>query len=291
MPDSFAIGDFRIDRILEQNLPFVDPFEFLPTLTPDILEENRSWLEPISLDPATGKFIFPMQSWIVRTGSKTILIDSCVGNHKDRPTRPNWHQKTDTAYMDALAKAGLGVEDIDYVMCTHLHPDHVGWNTQLVDGRWVPTFPNARYVFSKKELEFWTARNADTPVPHLVDSVLPVVEAGRVLEVSSDHEFDHGIQLMPTPGHTPDHYAVHLRSAGQDALMIGDMMHSPLQCRHPHLVALPDTDREQARETRTRVMDTYCETDTLICTAHFRLPSIGHFVRWGETFDFRFRDD
>jgi glyoxylase-like metal-dependent hydrolase (beta-lactamase superfamily II) len=152
MTDRFAVGDFQIDRILEQNLPGFDPFEFLPNLTPDILDANRAWLEPLSLDPDTGLMIFPMQSWVIRTGRHTILVDTCVGNHKDRPTRPNWHQKSDTTYMDALARAGLTVEDIDYVMCTHLHPDHVGWNTQLVDGRWVPTFPNANYVFSKKEL-------------------------------------------------------------------------------------------------------------------------------------------
>lgn len=287
---SFAVGDLRIDQVIEQNLPFADPFTFLPTLTPELLEENRHWLEPLSLDPETGLFIFPMQSYVIRTGRHTILVDTCVGNHKERPTRPNWHQKSDTDYMAALAKAGLTVEDIDYVMCTHLHPDHVGWNTQLQDGRWVPTFPNAKYVFSGKELAYWTERNAAEPIPHVVDSVLPVVEAGRVVEVTSDHAFDDGIHLMPTPGHTPDHFAVHLTSNGSEALMIGDMMHSPLQCRHPDLVAFPDVDREQAKATRIAVMDKYCETDTLICTAHFRSPSIGHFVRFGDAFDFRYRE-
>lgn len=286
---SFAVGDLRVDRILEQELPGFDPFTFLPTLTPGILEANRSWLEPLSLDPATGLFIFPMQSYVIRTGKHTILVDTCVGNHKDRPTRPNWHQKTDTTYVDALAKAGLSVEDIDYVMCTHLHPDHVGWNTRLLDGRWVPTFPNAKYVFSAKELAHWTARNAETPLPHIVDSVLPVVEAGRVVEVTSDHAFDDFLHLEPTPGHSPDHFAVHLTSNGADALLIGDMIHSPLQCRHPDLVAAPDFDREQAKATRVATMDKYCETDTLICSAHFRSPSIGHFVRHGDAFDFSFR--
>jgi len=290
MTHSFAVGDLRIDRIVEQNLPFVDPFTFLPTLTPELLEENRHWLEPLHLDPQTGLFIFPMQSYVIRTGRHTILVDSCVGNHKERPTRPNWHQKTDDNYMAALAAAGLSVEDIDYVMCTHLHPDHVGWNTQLLDGRWVPTFPNAKYVFSDKELAYWAERNAEAPIPHLVDSVLPVVEAGKVVEVTSDHAFEDGIRLMPTPGHTPDHFAVHLTSNGSEALMIGDMMHSPLQCRHPDLVAFPDVDKEQAKATRVAVMDAYCETDTLICTGHFRVPSTGHFVRWGDTFDFRFHE-
>lgn len=287
---SFSVGDIRIDRILEQNLPGFDPFEFLPTLTKDLLEENRRWLEPRSLDPATGLFIFPMQSYLVRDGRHTILIDSCVGNHKERPTRPNWHLKDDTHYMDGLARAGVGVEDIDYVMCTHLHPDHVGWNTRLENGRWVPTFPNARYVFSGKELEHWQVQHAKAEIAYMTDSVLPVVEAGQVVQVTSDHAFADGIQLLPTPGHTPDHFAVHLSSNGHDAVMSGDLIHTLLQCRHPHLVARPDFDKEQAVATRRAFMDRYCETDTLICSAHFPTPSIGHFVRRGDAFDFKFRE-
>lgn len=288
MLESFTVGEIRIDRILEQNLPGFDPFEFLPTLSRELLDENRHWLEPLSLDPATGLFIFPMQSYLVRDGRTTILVDSCIGNHKDRPTRPHWHMKTDSRYMDGLARIGVGVEDVDYVMCTHLHPDHVGWNTRLENGRWVPTFPNAKYVFSRKELAHWQAQHAKTPIPYMTDSVLPVVEAGRVVEVESDHAFEHGVHLEPTPGHTPDHFAVHVASRGKSAVMCGDLMHSPLQCRYPHLVARPDFDRDLAVASRRAFMEKYCETDTLVCTAHFHTPSVGHFVRWGETYDFRF---
>ena len=288
MTTRFAVGDFRVDRILEQELPGFEPFEFLPTLTEEILEANRSWLEPLSLDPVTGKFIFAMQSYLVRTGRHTILIDSCIGNHKPRPVFPNWNMKDDTTYMTTLAAAGVGVEDIDFVMCTHLHPDHVGWNTRLEDGRWVPTFPNARYVFSGKELAYYSERHAETEIPHMADSVLPVVEAGQALQVESDHDFENGVVLEPTPGHTVDHFAVHLTSAGSEAVMCGDLIHTPLQCRHPHLVARPDIDREQALTTRRAFMERYCETDTLICTAHFHSPSIGRFVRHGDAFDFAF---
>ena len=287
---TFAVGDFRVDRILEQELPGFDPFEFFPTLTRETLDEHRHWLEPSALDPATGQLIFPMQSYLVRTGRHTILIDSCIGNHKPRTTRPNWHMKTDTTYMDALARAGVGVEQVDFVMCTHLHPDHVGWNTRLLDGRWVPTFPNARYVFSRKELAHWEARHAEAEIPYMTDSVLPVVAAGQVLQVASDHALEDGIRLEPTPGHTPDHFSVHLTSAGHDAVMAGDLIHSPIQCRHPDLPARPDIDKEQAVATRTAFMERYCETDTLICTAHFPSPSIGHFTREGDAFGFQFRD-
>ena len=286
---SFSVGDIRVDRILEQEVAAFNALEFLPTLTRELLEENRSWLEPLALGPGTDLFVFPMQSYLIRDGRSTILIDSCIGNDKDRPTRAHWHHKTDTAYMDAMTAAGVTVEDIDYVMCTHLHPDHVGWNTKLLDGRWVPTFPNARYVFSRKELAHWEKTNSESPVPHFVDSVLPIVEAGRVDLFDSDHAFDHGLHLEPTPGHTPDHFSVHLTSAGQDAVVLGDVIHSPLQCRYPDLVARPDVDRDQAKATRVALMDKYCETETLICTAHFPSPSIGQFVRHGEAFDFKFR--
>jgi len=163
-PDSFRIGDMTIHRIVESEAPFMDAMEFLPDLTPEVLDEHRSWLEPAALEPATGKLIFCFQSYLVRTPHHVVLINSCVGNDKNRPTRPNWHMKTDQTYMSALASAGIAVEDIDYVMCTHLHPDHVGWNTRLENGRWVPTFPNARYVFSDRELAYWTERNASSTV-------------------------------------------------------------------------------------------------------------------------------
>ena len=151
-PDSFRIGDMTIHRIVESEAPFMDAMEFLPDLTPEVLDEHRSWLEPAALEPATGELIFCFQSYLVRTPHHVVLIDSCVGNDKNRPTRPSWHMKTNQTYISALALAGIAVGDIDYVMCTHLHPDHVGWNTRLENGRWVPTFSNARYVFSDREL-------------------------------------------------------------------------------------------------------------------------------------------
>ncbi len=148
-------GDMTIHRIVEMEISWDPALEFLPALTPDILAENRAWLRPAVLD-AADRIILCFQSYIVQTPHHTILVDSCVGNGKSRPDRPVWDHNTGLQYMADLAKAGLRVEDIDYVLCTHLHPDHVGWNTRLEDGRWVPTFPNARYLFSEKELVYWT---------------------------------------------------------------------------------------------------------------------------------------
>lgn len=285
------LGDMRIDRIVEQELPGFDAFEFFPNLSREDFEANRKMLEPNALQAGTDLMVFTMQSFVVRAGGLTILIDSCIGNDKDRPTRPLWHFKTDTTYMDALAAAGLAVEDIDVVMCTHLHPDHVGWNTKLEDGRWVPTFPNARYAFSKKELAYWTEQNAKQPIGHFVDSVLPIVEAGRTELVASDHELTHGVQLLPTPGHTPDHFSVKLSSGGDAAIVTGDLLHSPLQCACTHLHSRPDVDRVQGAATRNAFMDRYAETDTLIAATHFPSPSFGHLTRSGDAFGYRYLSD
>ena len=202
---SFNVGDLRLHRVIEQEQPFFDPLKFFPDLKPEVLQENRSWLEQSAIDPATGFLNLCIQSYVVRTRHHTVLIDSCVGNDKPRPTRPFWHMMSSDAYMRGLAAHGLSVGDIDFVMCTHLHTDHVGWNTRLENGRWVPTFPKARYVFADREYEFWKAKNAEEPVPWIADSVLPIVEAGRAQLVRSDHALDDNIHLEPTPGHTIDH--------------------------------------------------------------------------------------
>jgi glyoxylase-like metal-dependent hydrolase (beta-lactamase superfamily II) len=215
------LGGIFIDRIIESNSPDFDPYEFFGQTLEADWAPHREWLQPRAMDPVTGNLIFPMQSYVVRTGHHTILIDTCVGNHKDRPGRDNWHQTTGTQYMDGLAALGLSVEDIDYVMCTHMHTDHVGWNTKLLDGRWVPTFPNAKYVFSEKEYDYWEDLNKRTPLPHLIDSVLPIVEAGRAMMVSNDFALDDKVWLVPTPGHTPDHFSIRLSSNGFDGVMGG----------------------------------------------------------------------
>ena len=192
--------------------------------------------------------------------------------------------KTDDLYMRGLAAAGLSVDDIDFVMCTHLHADHVGWNTRLENGRWVPTFPKARYVFSEKEHGYWTEQHAKAPVPAFGDSVLPVVEANRAELVRSDHQIGDHVRLLPTPGHTPGHVAICFGRGSDAAVMSGDLMHSPLQARYPELSPRFDVDMAQAAATRRSFLERYCDTETLCCTAHFPSPSVGRIKRWGEGF-------
>jgi glyoxylase-like metal-dependent hydrolase (beta-lactamase superfamily II) len=223
----------------------------------------------------------------VKTPHHTILVDSCIGNDKPRPLRPKWNMKTDETYMRALAAAGFSVGDIDYVMCTHLHVDHVGWNTRLENGRWVPTFPNARYIFAKGEFDYWTEQNAKTPVPPFGDSVLPVVEAKRAEIVRDDFQIGDHARILPTPGHTPGHVAFALGRGKDLAVVSGDLMHSPLQARYPELSAKFDVDQAQAAVTRRNFLERYCDTDTLCCTAHFPSPSTGRIRRWGNGFSCR----
>ncbi|NMJ43554.1 MBL fold metallo-hydrolase [Roseomonas sp. JC162] len=284
MADGFALGDVTIQRIVEGESPLFDPLTFFPTLTKDLLDENRAWLEPFALDPATGKLILCIQSWVVRTRHHTILVDTCVGNDKDRPNHPFWNRMRSDAYMRGLAALGLTVDDIDIVMCTHMHVDHVGWNTRLENGRWVPTFPRARYVFSAQEFAYWSGENAKTPVLPFADSVLPIVEAGRAEMVTDDHVLADDIRLEPTPGHTPHHVALRVGKGDTEALFTGDLIHSPLQARYPQISMRADWDPVLAAKTRRRVLEACCEARTLMCFAHFPSPSRAHVVRWGEGF-------
>ncbi len=288
MQTTFDVGGIRIDRIVEQEEPFFDPLFFFPKLTKELLDENRPWLEPRFHDPVSGKMILCIQSYLVRTGKHTILVDSCVGNHKPRPTRPFWDQMKSDRYEKSLAAAGVTVGDIDYVMCTHLHTDHVGWNTKLENGRWVPTFPKAKYVFAERELAHWTERHAKEPqsFPWITDSVLPIVEAKREEIVKSDFAFNDLVSLVPTPGHSFDHYSVKVGKKGQDAIITGDMVHSPLQMKYPEMGMMADWDSEQAGRSRRSLFGQVCDTSTLVCTAHFPSPSAGRIVRDGDAFRF-----
>lgn len=282
------IGNLQIMRALEMIMPFNRRFFFPETSDAD-WAPHRHWLEPDALDPVTDELQFPMQSYVVRTSHHTILIDSCIGNDKERPSRPAWHFKSDDAYMRALSALGIALDDIDFVMCTHLHSDHIGWNSRLESGRWVPTFPNARYVFSEKEVAAWRdvghEKFSRTPYE---DSVLPIIEAGRAELVGNDYALDDEVWLEPTPGHTPDHVAIALASKDESAIMCGDLMHTPVQCLHPEWVPWPDWDAALAKRTRRAFLERYCETDTLVCTAHFPLPSAGRVVRAGDAFRFEY---
>ena len=286
MRRQFGVEELTIHRIVEREYAFEPIRDFLPSLTAERLDENRAWLAPAALEPGTDHVVLCFQSYVVKTPHHTVLIDTCIGNDKNYPQRPAWHRKQDPSWMNALKAAGLGVEDIDVVMCTHLHGDHVGWNTRLDNGRWVPTFPRARYLIAKKEYEYWESVHRRTPLSTMEDSVLPIIEAKRAELIASDHALDDHVRLFPTPGHTPGHFAVAVGRQGDAAVFTGDLIHSPLQARYPELIMRADTDAAQAAATRRRFLERYCDTETLCCTMHFPSPSVGRIKRWGTGFRF-----
>ena len=288
MTTPITLKDITIHPVVEQQGTFFEVMGFFPALTKDVLEDNRAWMQPTFLDSVGDKLVLCIQSFIIKTPHHNILVDACVGNHKPRPTRPFWHMMNTDRFEKGFAATGLTVNDIDYVMCTHLHTDHVGWNTKLENGRWVPTFPKARYIMADRELEHWTAREKDNPssVPWITDSVLPIIAANRAQIVKSDYAFNEVLQFIPTPGHTIDHFSILVGRRGEDALITGDMIHSPLQGKYPELGMRVDYDSKQAGVTRRTTFDRFCEEDTLMCLSHFPTPSTGRVRRWGDGYEF-----
>lgn len=282
------IGAVSITTVVETDGPTFDPAVLLPDWSEDAFAEQRDWLVPDHFDIESGMLKMPIQSFVIKTGHHTILVDGCFGNHK-KAGNPRFNMM-DTAWLDRLSEAGVTPADIDFVMCTHLHPDHVGWNTQLEDGRWVPTFPNARYLFGETEWAHWeTANNAaDEPIPHLVESVLPIIAAGQSELVAWDHQIDDQAQLAPLPGHTPGHMGLILTSGGSEAILTGDMVHHPIQFHYPGWNSGFCNDPVMARETRRAFLERSAETDLLVGPAHFAAPTFGHVKRDGDAYHFAF---
>ncbi|HJU15554.1 MAG TPA: MBL fold metallo-hydrolase [Stellaceae bacterium] len=285
------IGDFEVRRIIEFEGPFIAPEDFFPDFDPEVLRENPDLTGPRLIDAASGRLVFSFHSFLVRTGHHTILIDSCLGNDKERPARPQFHRLR-TSYLADLAAAGVRPEEVDYVMCTHLHWDHVGWNTRLVDGSWVPTFPNARYVMARREFEHWqevTQRGEDTPHrTAFEDSVLPVVRTGQSLLVGDDFAMEDGLWFESAPGHTPGNIVIHARSRDAYAVFTGDVVHHQLQLAKPEWSTRACSDMDLSRQTRTRLIAEHAERGTLLLPAHFPAPTLGRIRRHGGAYRYAF---
>lgn len=287
----YKLGELEIHRAIESEVPIFDTFTFFPDATKEVVEANKDWLMPRYIDPETIEVILCIQSYVIKTSHHTILVDTCVGNHKSRPARPSWHMQN-SPFIEELAEVGVHPEEVDFVLCTHLHVDHVGWNTKLLDGRWVPTFPNAKYIFSRNEFELWAARyekGETVPVPLVYeDSVLPIVEAGQAIIVEDTHQIDDGMWLEPAPGHTPGHVMLNLQSGEETALMSGDVIHHPLQLIRPDWSSRACEDPHLSAVSRTKMLERVADTNTLLCPAHFGSPTMGHVISHA-TDGFRYR--
>ena len=277
------VGDVEIAHVLDSVILGETAQSWLPKFDREMVREHEHWLCPDHYDAETGRIPMPVQSFVLRTKHHNILIDTCVGNDKERPGPglAEFHRLS-TKYLDRLAEVGLTPEDIDYVMCTHLHGDHIGWNTRLIDGRWVPTFPNARYVMSRTEMDATREGAATTTFDALrycyEDSILPVVEAGMVDLVDGVHEMLDLITLRPAPGHSPGNLQIELRSGGEVAVFAGDIIHSPIQIPFWQWSSKICWDKEMSTVARRALLDFCVSDNALLIPGHFSAPHVGRIT-------------
>ena len=270
---TLAVGDATVVRVEEMVDTTFTAAAFFRPFEPEALRPHLPWLAPRYYVPDRDALVFSMHAWVVKTGRHTVLIDTCIGNDKERMPRAHWH-RMNTPFLERLRGSGTAREDVDYVMCTHLHPDHVGWNTVLDNGRWVPTFPNARYLFARIEYEHWLKNPDPHPVRRaaFVDSVLPVVEAGRATMIEDGHEVDSALTVELAPGHTPGNVCIRLASKGAEAVFAGDTIHHPMQAYEVGWSTVACTDPAAAAASRRRLLQTCCERRALLLPAHFPAP-------------------
>ena len=284
-------GSIEVMRIKETLGAAFPPAHLLPDLPAEAIERNLGWLAPNHYDPVKKRFVMGTHTWLLRTQRHVILVDTCIGNHKARPNSPGF-DNLEQPYLERLAQVGFKPEDIDFVLCTHLHVDHVGWNTQLRDGRWVPTFPNAKVLCSKAELASAEAkakanRPGDDDRAVWQDSLLPVLEAGQLLALEGRHAIEDGLLVDPTPGHTPGHVVLRAESAGERMLFAGDICHHPLQVYYPDVNSRFCEDAAGARAMRRRVLADCAESGALFAPAHWGPPHAGRVESTGGSFSLR----
>ncbi|MFJ6617956.1 MBL fold metallo-hydrolase [Kitasatospora sp. NPDC091335] len=284
---SWTVGDLTVHRIDEVPLPPATGPWLLPGATPEVVA-RQDWLRPDFAD-ADGVLRLDSHSFAFVLDGLRVLVDTGIGNGKERAD-PAWHDLR-TDYPERLTAAGFPPDTVDLVLLTHLHADHVGWNTRKADGAWVPTFPHARYVTARAEREFWAGYAMDEARTQMFrDSVLPVERAGLLDPVdvpAGGLELAPGLRLVPTPGHTPGHVAVELTSRGRTALITGDCVHHPVQLAHPAIGACVDIDPRQSEATRRALLASLADTDTLLLGTHFAPPTAGRVVPHGDAYRLR----
>jgi glyoxylase-like metal-dependent hydrolase (beta-lactamase superfamily II) len=274
----WVVGDVTVTKVVELEMTGGTRF-LLPQATREAILPI-AWLRPHFADE-DGRLRMSIHSFIVETPDRRIVVDTCLGNDKQQRRIPHWNDR-DGPFLADLAAAGFPAESIDTVLCTHLHVDHVGWNTRLVDGKWVPTFPRAQYLMGRVEYEHWSNVKDRPDMAHiLADSVSPIVEAGLATMVETNARICEEISLIPTLGHTPGHVSVMIQSKDQQALITGDFMHHPCQIARPEWSTLADSDPDQGIETRRRMFQRLAGTPVLIIGTHFAGATAGRLVADG----------
>ncbi|WP_157681800.1 MBL fold metallo-hydrolase [Microbacterium pygmaeum] len=268
------MGDLTIHQLTEFVAPFMPALEMLPALSPAMLESSRRWMGADALD-ADDAFVLVYQSYVVRTPQGVVLVDTGVGNGKVRP-RPEWHLRDSTGFSEEWARVGLEFGDVDDVVCTHFHPDHVGWNTVRDGEKWIPAFPNARYHFARAEVAAAEQKHADEGFEPYIDSILPIIDAGGAVLHDDSFRINDYVRVEPTHGHTRGHSMVVVGADHDLAVMTGDLFHVALQLSHPEFAFVRDADPVESTASRRAVFKRFAETDTLVCTGHLPAPSVGH---------------
>jgi glyoxylase-like metal-dependent hydrolase (beta-lactamase superfamily II) len=289
--DTIVLGKVEITRVVELPAKGRARAYVFPDVPVEHWQAHENWLAPTFLDPAADEIHIMIQTWLIRGGGRTILIDTGIGNDRERPAMPSFHH-LNTPYLGELAAADVCPQDVDTVICTHIHGDHVGWNTRLTDdGEWRPTFPNAQYVIPRADFDYWNPANGHRTRsgPRMAnvfeDSVAPVHRAGQtVLWEGDHHDIDAQLRIEPAPGHTPGSSAVWLRSGTDRAVFAGDLLHSPLQIPEPDDCPSFDEDEPRARDSRRRVLGEAADRGALLFPAHFPGPGAAEVRRVGDRF-------
>lgn len=280
----WIIGDVTVTRVVEMEMAtaYSEKYPFIREATPDALKAT-DWLYPNFVTPE-GALNVSIHALLVEAPGLKLVVDTCIGN--DRPRGITGKRPLATGFLKSLESTGVKRADVNAVVCTHLHVDHVGWNTMLEGGKWVPTFPNARYLIGRQEFEHWSKEEAGETLQILADSVQPIFDAGLADLVAMDHKLSDEIRLVPTTGHTPGHVSVVIESKGRTAIITGDMMHHPCQIAHPDWSPDFDSDKEAARVTRRAFLGDVADKPVLVIGTHFAAPTAGRVSRDGGGFRF-----
>lgn len=287
------LGDIRLSRVIESEEFILTPEEVFPDYDPEVFERHLHWLAPRHYQPETNMLVIVNQTYLIELPGRTILVDGAGGNDKER-NRPFFDHRH-WPWLENLEATGVRPEDIDTVLCTHIHVDHVGWYTRLVDGEWVPTCPNAKYLFVDEEWAHWDALSRRTGLPrtgdYVEDSVRPVIAAGQAEFVGNGHTIAPGVRLVHLPGHTPGQCGVLLTGGGKEAILCGDTLHHAIQFVETGWSTNFDTDQGLARRTRREFLEHYADTGTVVFTAHLPSPTGVTVHTDGDAYGFRFIDE
>jgi glyoxylase-like metal-dependent hydrolase (beta-lactamase superfamily II) len=279
---TWKVGSALVTSVVEAQTANVPTEFFFPASTAAEVAE-QTWLVP-DYAAADGSLLSRVQAFVIDLPHRRVLVDPCVGNGKQRML-PFWHMQQYTFFEDFLA-GGFAPETIDHVVHTHLHADHIGWDTQLIDGVWTPTFTNARHLYTQREVDHWRAPEQRVHEDTYVDSIGPIFDAGLADIVAEDADLGDGLRLSPTTGHTPGHVSLWIDSDGERAVISGDLMHHPVQCARPEWAEIGDWNGDIARTTRREFLERVARDGTLVFGTHFPTAPAGHVVAHGDVFRF-----